>query len=66
MDLQIWYSIWSSGVGAFVGLLQHLGEVRLFSLIITVFCIRLLLDICLKLSRKCSIVESLYFFLSEF
>lgn len=28
MDTQIWYSIWSSGIGAFVGLLQHLGEIR--------------------------------------
>jgi callose synthase len=28
MDTQIWYSIWSSMVGAFVGLLQHLGEIR--------------------------------------
>ncbi|KAG0630739.1 hypothetical protein M758_1G200900 [Ceratodon purpureus] len=28
MDTQIWYSIWSSGVGALVGLLQHLGEIR--------------------------------------
>ncbi|KAJ4836809.1 Callose synthase 12 [Turnera subulata] len=28
MDLQIWYSIYSSFVGAGVGLLQHLGEIR--------------------------------------
>jgi callose synthase len=28
MDTQIWYSIWSSVIGAFVGLLQHLGEIR--------------------------------------
>ena len=27
MDTQIWYAIWSSVIGAFVGLLQHLGEV---------------------------------------
>ncbi|KAI6697333.1 hypothetical protein NL676_017452 [Syzygium grande] len=28
MDLQIWYSIYSSLVGAIVGLLDHLGEIR--------------------------------------
>ncbi|XP_010070013.2 callose synthase 12 [Eucalyptus grandis] len=28
MDLQIWYSIYSSLVGAAVGLLDHLGEIR--------------------------------------
>ncbi|KAA0062056.1 hypothetical protein IC582_026113 [Cucumis melo] len=28
MDLQIWYSIYSSFVGAAVGLLDHLGEIR--------------------------------------
>ncbi|KAJ0428307.1 putative 1,3-beta-glucan synthase [Helianthus annuus] len=28
MDLQIWYSIYSSFVGAGVGLLSHLGEIR--------------------------------------
>ncbi|CAK7324004.1 unnamed protein product [Dovyalis caffra] len=28
MDLQIWYSIYSSFVGAGVGLFQHLGEIR--------------------------------------
>ncbi|XP_039047810.1 callose synthase 12-like isoform X2 [Hibiscus syriacus] len=28
MDIQIWYSIYSSFVGAAVGLLQHLGEIR--------------------------------------
>ncbi|XXG90080.1 hypothetical protein AAC387_Pa12g1925 [Persea americana] len=28
MDLQIWYSIFSSIVGALVGLLSHLGEIR--------------------------------------
>ncbi|KAI3728660.1 hypothetical protein L6452_17299 [Arctium lappa] len=28
MDLQIWYSIYSSFVGAGVGLLNHLGEIR--------------------------------------
>ncbi|MBA0781959.1 hypothetical protein Gotri_002839 [Gossypium trilobum] len=28
MDIQIWYSIYSSFVGAGVGLLQHLGEIR--------------------------------------
>ncbi|KAJ9170954.1 hypothetical protein P3X46_019013 [Hevea brasiliensis] len=28
MDLQIWYSIYSSFVGALVGLLAHLGEIR--------------------------------------
>ncbi|KAG0619713.1 hypothetical protein M758_4G159300 [Ceratodon purpureus] len=28
MDTQIWFSIWSSVIGAFVGLLQHLGEIR--------------------------------------
>lgn len=28
MDLQIWYSIYSSFVGALVGLLDHLGEIR--------------------------------------
>ncbi|KAL2643326.1 hypothetical protein R1flu_010913 [Riccia fluitans] len=28
MDLQIWYSVFSALVGAFVGLLQHLGEIR--------------------------------------
>ncbi|KAF5187601.1 Callose synthase [Thalictrum thalictroides] len=28
MDLQIWYSIFSSLVGSFVGLFDHLGEIR--------------------------------------
>lgn len=28
MDIQIWYSIYSSFVGAAVGLFQHLGEIR--------------------------------------
>ncbi|GLT35126.1 hypothetical protein SLA2020_096050 [Shorea laevis] len=28
MDIQIWYSIYSSFVGAVVGLFQHLGEIR--------------------------------------
>lgn len=28
MDIQIWYSIYSSVVGAVVGLFQHLGEIR--------------------------------------
>ncbi|XP_031390860.1 callose synthase 12-like [Punica granatum] len=28
MDMQIWYSIYSSFVGALVGLLDHLGEIR--------------------------------------
>ncbi|KAH7576932.1 hypothetical protein JRO89_XS01G0177500 [Xanthoceras sorbifolium] len=28
MDLQLWYSIYSSFVGASVGLFQHLGEIR--------------------------------------
>ncbi|KAK8481923.1 hypothetical protein V6N13_017641 [Hibiscus sabdariffa] len=28
MDIQIWYSIYSSFVGAVLGLLQHLGEIR--------------------------------------
>ncbi|RWR97510.1 Glycosyl transferase [Cinnamomum micranthum f. kanehirae] len=28
MDLQIWYSIYSSAAGVFVGLFSHLGEIR--------------------------------------
>ncbi|KAL3696578.1 hypothetical protein R1sor_010654 [Riccia sorocarpa] len=28
MDMQIWYSVFSALVGAFVGLLAHLGEIR--------------------------------------
>ena len=28
MDIQIWYSIYSSFAGAIVGLLEHLGEIR--------------------------------------
>jgi callose synthase len=28
MDMQIWYTIWSSFVGALVGLFEHLGEIR--------------------------------------
>ena len=28
MDIQIWYSIYSSLVGAGVGLFSHLGEIR--------------------------------------
>ncbi|KAH9567529.1 hypothetical protein CY35_03G031500 [Sphagnum magellanicum] len=28
MDLQIWYTVWSSFVGALVGLFEHLGEIR--------------------------------------
>lgn len=33
IDLSVWYSIWSAGVGAFVGVYQKLGEIRYFSMI---------------------------------
>lgn len=44
IDLSVWYSIWSAGVGAFVGVYEKLGEVffqrlRICVLRFNIFCI---------------------------